>query len=439
MILKGIYNVYFHPLSIYPGPWWLTASDFVRLYYLTRGRFVHLNHELHLRYGPILRVGPNELSFIEAEAWRDIYGHNQTELVKDPNFFGKTPNKVNHIGIANREEHRRMRSIFSHAFSDRALKKQESLIREFASLLMRQIERKMEQDGKVNMFDMYNFTAFDIMATLTFGESLGLLENTAYTPWVKALFQSLKFMTIRGSALKIPIIGHLLHLFTDKHLRKQFQVHFDYSSMMVDRRLAQGDIDKADIWSFVLNQKSRNLSLDEMHSNGFGFMIGGGETTSTTLSGLTYLLIRHPKVMQRLVKELQQAQVSLNTPWSDLARLEYLNACITETLRIYPPAAAGLARITAPGGTVICGRIIPEGVSPTVLFIRSPRTRLTCPTQTIVYVSQFAASRSPAHFHQPDQFHPERWLPEADKVFNNDDKDVVQPFSVGPRNCLGQQ
>nr|ULA45394.1 cytochrome P450 monooxygenase NecC [Nectria sp. HLS206] len=418
MILKGVYNVFFHPLSSYPGPWYLAASDLVRLYYLTRGDFVRPNHRLHLRYGPVVRVGPKELSFIEADAWRDIYGHNKNELVKDPHFFGKTPNGVNHIGTADREEHRRMRSIFSHAFSDRALKKQQPLIRDFASTMVRQIEKQMKQNGKVNMFNMYNFAAFDIMATLTFGESLGLLEATAYTPWVKALFQSLKFMTIRGAVLKVPVVGQLLHLLTDKTLKRQFQVHFEYSSAMVDHRLAQGDIDKADIWSFVLNQKSRNLSLDEMHSNGFGFMIGGGETTSTTLSGLTYLLIRHPHVLRRLLDELQQAGVGPETSWSSLAQLEYLNACITETLRIYPPAAAGLARITTPGGTLICGKIVPE--------------------DTVVYVSQYAANRSPTHFHLADEFHPERWIPGEDLAFKNDKKEVAQPFSVGPRNCLGQ-
>ena len=34
-------------------------------------------HQLHLKYGPILRLMPNELSFIDPEAWRDIYGHRQ--------------------------------------------------------------------------------------------------------------------------------------------------------------------------------------------------------------------------------------------------------------------------------------------------------------------------------------------------------------------------
>ncbi|KID81221.1 RadP cytochrome P450 epoxidase [Metarhizium guizhouense ARSEF 977] len=340
----------------------MVATDLFRLYHLTKGSYVRLNHGLHLRYGPVVRVGPMELSYIDPTAWKDIYGQNRIELRKDPHFFGRTPNGVDHIGTANRADHSRMRSIFAHAFSDRALRKQESLIRDYATQMLRQMQKLIDKTGHVNVLDMYNFAAFDIMATLTFGEPLGLLETTAYTPWVRALFQSLKFMAIRGALLKIPVIGQLLHLFTDRSLKKQFQVHFDYSRKKVDQRLAQGDIDRADIWSFVLNQKSRDLTSDEMHSNGFGFIIGGGETTSTTLSALIYLLIRHPPVMKKLTDELQQAGVGADTSWTTLARLEYLNACITETLRIYPPAAAGLPRITAPGGSQICGKVVPGGV-----------------------------------------------------------------------------
>jgi cytochrome P450 len=49
---------------------------------------------------------------------------------------------------------------------------------------------------------------------------------------------------------------------------------------------------------------------------------------------------------------------------------------------------------------------------------------------------------SPLNFHQPGQFIPERWLPEAKdepaSPFFSDKRDVVQLFSVGPRDCIGR-
>lgn len=52
-------------------------------------------------------------------------------------------------------------------------------------------------------------------------------------------------------------------------------------------------------------------------------------------------------------------------------------------------------------------------------------------------VQQYAACRSPANFHRPDEFLPQRWLGHAE--FSEDRREVSQPFSVGPRNCIGRQ
>lgn len=62
--------------------------------------------------------------------------------------------------------------------------------------------------------------------------------------------------------------------------------------------------------------------------------------------------------------------------------------------------------------------------------------------QTAVSVHQSAAYASPINFHRPEQFIPERWLPEAknnpSSPFFSDRRDVLQPFSAGPRNCIGR-
>jgi cytochrome P450 len=53
-----------------------------------------------------------------------------------------------------------------------------------------------------------------------------------------------------------------------------------------------------------------------------------------------------------------------------------------------------------------------------------------------------AAYWLPRNFHDPDAFHPERWLPESttnhSSQFYNDNRAALQPFSIGPRNCIGR-
>jgi averantin hydroxylase len=55
-----------------------------------------------------------------------------------------------------------------------------------------------------------------------------------------------------------------------------------------------------------------------------------------------------------------------------------------------------------------------------------------------VVVQPYAAFHSPSNFHLPDSFIPERFLDGRDSEFKNDNRDVLQPFSVGPRNCIGR-
>ena len=98
-----------------------------------------------------------------------------------------------------------------------------------------------------------------------------------------------------------------------------------------------------------------------------------------------------------------------------MVNLPYLNACIEETLRIHPPVPAGPPRSVPPGGDTVDGQWIPGG--------------------TTVSVGQWSACHDPANFRNPDEFVPERWI---DPAYASDVKKALQPFSVGPRNCIGR-
>ena len=60
--------------------------------------------------------------------------------------------------------------------------------------------------------------------------------------------------------------------------------------------------------------------------------------------------------------------------------------------------------------------------------------------QTVLNAHQLAANRVDWNFHRPDDFVPERWLPNIDpkSEFSRDDRAACQPFSLGTRNCIGK-
>lgn len=143
---------------------------------------------------------------------------------------------------------------------------------------------------RLDIVMLYNCTTFDIMGELTFGEPLGLLDKSEYSPWVSAIFQSVKAIEFGRLSLEYPILRRIMDLVLPASVSKGEEEHYKYSSDRVDRRLEKGT-DQADIWNLVLHKNAGVLNLDEMHANGMVFMIAGTETTATLLCGLTYSLL----------------------------------------------------------------------------------------------------------------------------------------------------
>ena len=78
--------------------------------------------DLHVKYGPVIRVGPDELSFIDPSAWKDIY-INKPQLPKPTKGIFKSYNGVpNLVTWHITEEHASQRHILNPAFSKNAVK-----------------------------------------------------------------------------------------------------------------------------------------------------------------------------------------------------------------------------------------------------------------------------------------------------------------------------
>lgn len=140
-IAKCLYNVYLHPLRSFPGPWLARATAITYQQKLLQG-YSHLwIQDLHKKYGPVVRLAPNELSFIEPGVWKDVYGHRATAFKKSVKFYGPDVHG-NPPGIirADNISHARQRKTVSHAFSDKALKDQEQLLKGYVGLLIEKLK-----------------------------------------------------------------------------------------------------------------------------------------------------------------------------------------------------------------------------------------------------------------------------------------------------------
>jgi len=80
-----LYNLFWSPLRTVPGPWWYAATPFPRLWLYFSGCEPWTVKKMHERYGPVVRLAPYEVSFIDEKAWSDIYGYRATTH-KDETF-----------------------------------------------------------------------------------------------------------------------------------------------------------------------------------------------------------------------------------------------------------------------------------------------------------------------------------------------------------------
>ena len=317
-----------------------------------------------------MRIAPNMLSFTAPAAWADIYGHGRHFPKWGMTRSHKT---VDHLLSANDADHARQRRLVNHAFSDKALRAQEGVIMGYIDTMMNSLEARSNQ--LVNIKDWLEWTAFDIIGDLAFGEPFGCLSDAAYHPWVALMYPFIKALSFFGAARLFWPFTPLIIAIMPKKVIGQRQQHIKLSAEKVHRRLAAGEQPhRSDFWTYILRHNDeKGMKVEEMESNASLFITGGSETVATALCGAMYLLSKNPSVMQDLRKEVLEAfskeeEINMVT----VGPLKLLHAVIYEGMRIYPPVAAGLQRTAPKGGAVVAGRFVPEGVSTYSLFHFTP-------------------------------------------------------------------
>ncbi|KAK1753193.1 cytochrome P450 [Echria macrotheca] len=415
-----LYNLYLHPLRRYPGPLLMRATKLGFCYGLVRGTLPFDMLALHKRYGPVVRIAPDQLAFADAGAWKDIMGHQKAgalEFEKNPKFYRPVPAIPVDIINASREEHGLLRRTMAHGFSDRSMREQQPIIQGYVDLLVRRLRGLAEAGEAVDMTAWYNFTTFDVIGDLAFGESFGCLDNSDYHPWVKAIFDLTRTGTVVQALAQYPGLLRFLVSLVPMSAWKEREHHLELTKAKLLRRMESGK-ERPDLVEGLLKKKDEwGLTLDKLQANSAILIIAGSETTATLLSGVTYLLLTNQSALERLTAEIRSTfKAEAEIDFASVSTLPYLLACLDEALRLYPPVPGGLPRIVPKGGATICKNYVPE--------------------KTVVSIFHWAMYHDENNFKDPLSFRPERWL--DDPAFATDNKEAFQPFHIGPRNCLGR-
>lgn len=365
---EAFYNLYLHPLRKFPGPKLWIAFPILQRLNMVGGKLDYTMKDLHDQYGDVVRFNPDDLSFINAQAWKDIYGFGHAELPKYfPSFAGFNGQN---ILSAKGSDHFRFRRAMLPAFTDKSLDLQEPLIITYVNLLIKRLREVADSGKPTNIIRWYNYTTFDLIGDLAYGESFNGLEEGKSNLWLDTISNMLKLMPILALMTVSPTLGRILQLLAGSKIRNAQKAHLDNATALAMKRINRTDQkDRGDFMDAMMRAKGQKHELTdaELVHNADILITAGSETTATLLSGVTYWLLRTPDALKKVTKEVRDAfekEEDINFKEAS-SRLPYMLACLHEGLRIFPPIPLVMLRMTNPGApTPIAGYTVPPNVSP---------------------------------------------------------------------------
>lgn len=117
-------------------------------------------HRLHQKYGPSVRIGPNEVSYSNPEVVKELYSQ-QTQFMKAPSYETFVVPPVGIFSMRDKAAHSQRRRLLSHAFSQSNLYNTEPIIKQIISTLVANLEGRLGES--TDMLLWFRLTAFDIV------------------------------------------------------------------------------------------------------------------------------------------------------------------------------------------------------------------------------------------------------------------------------------
>ncbi|XP_065092325.1 cytochrome P450 6a8-like [Ochlerotatus camptorhynchus] len=238
------------------------------------------------------------------------------------------------------------------------------------------------------------------------------------------------FDTPRNHPLKVFIMKTFRGLANSMGMK---QIHDDVSEFFsgvvretIEHREREG-VSRGDFLDLLIKLKNTGrledsgedigqLTFDEIAAQAFIFFTAGFETTSSTLTYTLYELARNQAIQEVAREDVEKVLKKFDGSYSYecFQSMTYLDQCINETLRKYPPVV-NLERVVDRDYMLEeSGIILPQGMK--------------------IMIPAYAIHHDPDVYANPSQYDPDRFCPEQ---AGNRDPCSFLPFGEGPRICIG--
>lgn len=145
-------------------------------YHIFTGRRIFYIHDLHHKYGTVVRLSPNEVAVSELAAYREVHRIG-SGFVKAPWYDTITPGMESNVfSMTNVQEHATRRRLLARPFSRSSLLSHfQDLVTERARLAVAKIKEEARQ-GVCDAMKWWTLMTSDVIMEVAFGEKAGLLE-----------------------------------------------------------------------------------------------------------------------------------------------------------------------------------------------------------------------------------------------------------------------
>ncbi|KAE9571222.1 hypothetical protein CGMCC3_g12687 [Colletotrichum fructicola] len=378
--------------------------------------------ELHEKYGDVVRIGPNMLSFRQGTAVPRIYKAGRA-LAKTAFYDGFTSFNPNLFGTRNEEvksanhmlEFRKNLDEYSRTHETFDLKE---LIAFFVLDVLGDLAFRYQFDSQIekNTLKLPPINDHIFLACL-----MGMIPN--FMPFIKAISPWTPIPWVQG-------------LLAARQNLKNLTIE------CVRSRMANPGAARKDLITSLINaqdpETGSKLTELDIQTEAFAFIVAGSHTTSGTLTLLFSHILQNPVVHAKVVEEIDSVVENVGSaivPIKDLeAKLPFVMACVDENFRMNAVFTMPLEReVTAKEGFEIEGHVIPKGVGLFVLPLHMHS--LTTDEQTVVFSLNHVVHHNPAIWGKDhDVFNPSRFCDlEGEKL-----RRFLSPFSMGHRMCIGR-
>ncbi|KAE9975775.1 hypothetical protein BLS_002409 [Venturia inaequalis] len=419
-ILLFALNICHHP-GIFPRLWTIIS---------TARNTLHLDHAAVLKeYGPLARIDPNTLITNDPElirrmnAVRSLYQKGEwydlmSFTVDRKHLFSET-NEERHSALRARMAQGYSGSDLGNAYLEECV---DGRLLDLFSLISAKYLSSGSTLRSVDISRLMLYLAADVVTDIAFREPFGFLtaddDVHGYITTQEELlpvFEWFSAIPAMAKLVKNPWIAkYAMPKNTDK---AGLGYMLGVAKRTVDQRFGPNKISKNDmLGSFI----SHGLDREQCEQEAVLQVVAGTDTTVTSLRTITMYIITHPQVYRKLQDEIDKAQLTFPILTDKEAKnLPYLQACIAEGLRIFPPVTGLFCKRVPPEGDTIHGKFIPGGTE-------------------IAYGAWNFYKDAAIFGNDVDVFRPERWLEATEEQAATMRKTTDLIFGYGKYQCLGK-